>query len=119
MLTVPHTSTSHALGSSSLLIIHMIVHGTTPKNSSSEVQHCTALIVTSASTIQPSITVPSFAIFRSAASGIPSVGTYSIICSSFSIRGGVVVLEASTRPRISDRSIGSTAMPFASRIFSL
>src|SRR5690242_18614023 len=75
VLTVPQTSTSHALGMRSLLIMLMIVHGTTPKNSSIAVQHCTALIVTSTSCIQPSITAPSLAILRSAGCGMPSVGT--------------------------------------------
>ena len=51
------------------------VHGTTPKNSSSEVQHWIALMVTSVSCIQVWITAPSLAIFTSAASGIPFVET--------------------------------------------
>ena len=46
------------------------VHGTTPKYSSIEVQHCTALMVQWVCFIQPSITAPSFAIFISAASGM-------------------------------------------------
>ncbi len=51
-------STSQALDISSLLIMLMTVHGTTPKNSSSDVQHCTALTATSVSRIQPSMTAP-------------------------------------------------------------
>ena len=47
MLTVPQTSTSQALGIRLLLIMLMMVHGTTPKYSSNAVQHCTALTVTS------------------------------------------------------------------------
>ncbi len=46
MLSTPGTSTSHAEGMRLLLIMLMIVQGTTPKNSSIEVQHCTALMVT-------------------------------------------------------------------------
>ena len=46
MLRVPQTSTSQALGSRSLLIMLMTVQGTTPRFSSIEVQHCTALMVT-------------------------------------------------------------------------
>jgi hypothetical protein len=56
MLSVPHTSTSHAAGSKLLLIMLMIVQGTTPKYSSIEVQHCTAVILTSVCFIQSSIT---------------------------------------------------------------
>ena len=47
----------------------MMVQGTTPKNSSIEVQHCTALMVTWACFIQPSMTAPSLAILRSACFG--------------------------------------------------
>ena len=61
----PQISTSQALGSRSLLIMLIIVQGTTPKYSSIAVQHCTALMATSVS-IQPSTTAPSFAIFSSA-----------------------------------------------------
>ena len=45
MLSVPQTSTSHAAGSRLLLIMLMMVQGTTPKYSSIDVQHCTALIL--------------------------------------------------------------------------
>ena len=53
----------------------MMVQGTTPKNSSIEVQHCTALMVQLVCFIQPSMTAPSLAIFSSAASGMPAVVT--------------------------------------------
>ena len=58
-----------------LLIMLMMVQGTTPKNSSIEVQHCTALMVTLVCFIQPSMTAPSLAILSSAASGMPEVVT--------------------------------------------
>src|ERR1035441_3765920 len=83
MLRVPGTSTSHADGIRSLLIMLMTVHGTTPKYSSIEVQHCTALIVTWVCFIHPSMTAPSFDILRSASSGIPAVVTYCLIDASF------------------------------------
>ncbi len=51
------------------------VHGTTPKNSSIDVQHCTALMSRSLSFIHRSTTTPSLAIFMMAASGMPSVET--------------------------------------------
>ena len=72
----------------------MTVHGTTPRFSSIEVQHCTALIVTSVCFIQSSITAPSFAIFSSAASGISLVVTYFLIAASFACARVVVVLHA-------------------------
>ena len=75
MLSVPGTSTSQAEGIRLLLIMLMMVQGTTPKNSSIEVQHCTALMVTWVCFIQPSITAPSLAILSSAASGMPVVVT--------------------------------------------
>jgi hypothetical protein len=75
MLTVPQTSTSHALGKFSLLIMLMTVHGTTPKYSSIDVQHCTALTDTSASFIHRSMTSPSLAILICACFGTPSVVT--------------------------------------------
>jgi hypothetical protein len=65
MLRVPGTSTSQAEGIRLSLIMLMMVQGTTPKNSSIEVQHCTALMVTCACFIHPSITAPSLAIFSS------------------------------------------------------
>ena len=51
----------------------MTVHGTTPKNSSIEVQHWTALMSRSVCFIQRSITTPSIDIFMIASSGMPSV----------------------------------------------
>ena len=75
MLSVPGTSTSQAEGIRLLLIMLMMVQGTTPKNSSIEVQHCTALMVQLVCFIQPSMTAPSLAIFSSAASGMPVVVT--------------------------------------------
>ena len=47
MPSTPQTSTSQALESSASLIMLISVHGTMPRFSSSEVQHCTALICTS------------------------------------------------------------------------
>ena len=79
--STPQTSTSQALGIRLLLIMLITVQGTTPKYSSIEVQHCTALMCTSVSRIQPSTTAPSFAILISASSGTPSVGTYALISS--------------------------------------
>ncbi len=75
MATTPGTSTSQALDISSLLIMLMTVQGTTPKYSSIDVQHCTALACRSLACIQFSMTAPSFAILRSAAAGTPSVLT--------------------------------------------
>ena len=70
------------------------VQGTTPKYSSIEVQHCTALIVISVCVIQPSITAPSLAIFISAASGTLLGRTYFLIAASFACAAIVVVLHA-------------------------
>ena len=53
----------------------IMVQGTTPKYSSIAVQHCTALMATSVSFIQPSTTAQSFAIFSSASGAMPSVET--------------------------------------------
>jgi hypothetical protein len=75
MLSVPGTSTSQAEGIRSLLIMLMMVQGTTPKNSSIDVQHCTALTVTLVCFIHPSITAPSLAILSSASAGMPLVET--------------------------------------------
>ena len=75
MLSTPGTSTSQADGMRLLLIMLMMVQGTTPKNSSIEVQHCTALMVELVCFIHPSMTAPSLAIFISAASGMPVVET--------------------------------------------
>ena len=69
-------STSHALDIRSLLIMLITVHGTTPRFSSIDVQHCTALIATSVAFIQSSTTAASFAIFSSASGGTPLVDTY-------------------------------------------
>ena len=71
----PQTSTSQALDFSWSLIRLMIVQGTTPKNSSSDVQHCTALTATSVCCIQSSMTAPSLAILTRAAGGTPTVDT--------------------------------------------
>jgi len=71
--TTPQTSTSQALGRRLLLIIDMMVQGTTPKYSSSDVQHCTALTVHIVSSIQPVMTAPSLAILRSWGAGTDSV----------------------------------------------
>ena len=75
MPITPQISTSQALDMRFSLIMLMTVQGTTPKNSSSDVQHCTALMATSVSAIQPSMTAPSLAILSKAGAGTPSVGT--------------------------------------------
>ena len=72
MPTTPGMSTSQALDIRLLLIMLMTVQGTTPKYSSMEVQHCTALTSSSLACIQPSITAPSLAIFSRAWAGTPS-----------------------------------------------
>ncbi len=53
----------------------MMVQGTTPKYSSIEVQHCTALTSSSLACIQSSITAPSLAILSRACAGTPDVAT--------------------------------------------
>src|SRR5438045_8797278 len=92
MPKTPQTSTSHALEVRESLIMLMTVHGTTPRFSSSEVQHCTALICTCALFIQSSTTAPSLAILTSAAWGMSVVVTsdcmdfnFSTTCSSVSL----------------------------------
>ena len=60
-------STSQALDSKLSLIMLITVQGTIPRFSSMEVQHCTALMVTSVAAIQWSTTAPSLAIFSNAA----------------------------------------------------
>ena len=119
MLSVPQTSTSQALGIRLLLIMLMMVQGTTPKYSSIAVQHCTALTLTSVDFIQSSTTKPSLAILISAASGIPLVVTYLRMSCSFPSTPLSVSLSLAIRPRISERSTVSTEMPWDSRIFSL
>ena len=76
------------------LIMLMTVQGTTPKNSSIDVQHCTALIVTCVCFIQPSMTAPSFAIFISASSGTPDGGDILLDGGQLGLRRIVVVLHA-------------------------
>src|SRR3569833_2438137 len=111
MLSVPGTSTSQADGISSFDIMLITVQGTTPKYSSIDVQHCTALIVTGAVFIQFSITAPSFAIFSSASSGIPCVVTYFLIADSFACAASSLSFIRLMRPKISDRSIVSVVVP--------
>ena len=69
MPTTPQMSTSQALDIRFSLIMLMTVQGTTPKNSSSEVQHWMALMATWVCSIQVSITAPSLAIFMRASMG--------------------------------------------------
>ncbi len=83
-------STSQALDIRFSLIMLITVQGTTPKNSSSDVQHWMALIETSVCSIQVSITVPSFAIFISASAGTWSVETYFLMAASFSFGFGIL-----------------------------
>ena len=85
----------------------IMVQGTTPKNSSIDVQHCTALIVQWVCFIQPSITAPSLAIFISASSGMPAVVTYSLIAASLACAASSLSFMRLMRPKISDRSIVS------------
>ena len=70
------------------------VQGTTPKYSSSDVQHWTALMATSVCFIHRSITAPSLAIFSSAAAGTRSVDTYLLDGLELRLRGGIVILHA-------------------------
>ena len=75
MLSMPGTSTSHAEGISSFDIMLMIVHGTTPKNSSIDVQHCSAVML-HVRLLHPRFHHrPSLAIFISASSEMPAVET--------------------------------------------
>ena len=96
----------------------IIVQGTTPKNSSIEVQHCTALMSMCACFIQPSITAPSLAIFNRAASAMPVVLTYCLIAANFAWAASSLSFMRLMRPKISDRSIVSTVMPLVSKIRS-
>ena len=118
MLSVPGTSVSQAEGMRLSLIMLIMVQGTTPKNSSIEVQHCTALIVTGAVFIQPSITAPSFAIFSSDSSGIPAVVTYFLIAASLACAASSLSFMRLMRPKISERSIVSMVMPLVSKMRS-
>ena len=118
MLSVPGTSTSQAEGIKSFDIMLMMVHGTTPKNSSIEVQHCTALMVQCVCFIQPSTTAPSLAILSNAASGMPAVVTYFLIAASLACAASSLSFMRLMRPKISERSIGSTEMPAVSRMRS-
>ena len=119
MPTAPQMSTSQALDISSLLIMLITVHGTTPKNSSMAVQHWMALTATSVSAIQPSMTTPSFAIFISAARARRRSATYAVIAASFACTAASSSFSRPMRPRISERSTVSTEMPLASSSFSL
>ena len=96
----------------------MMVQGTTPKNSSIDVQHCTALTVTLVCFIHPSITAPSLAILSSAPSGIPEVLTYFLMAASLACAASSVSFIRLMRPKISDRSIGSIEMPAVSKMRS-
>ena len=118
MLSVPGTSISQAEGMRLSLIMLMMVQGTTPKNSSIEVQHCTALMVTWVCFIQPSITAPSFAIFISASSGMPDVVTYFLIAASLPCAASSLSFMRLMRPKISERSIVSIVMPLVSKMRS-
>ena len=96
----------------------IMVHGTTPKNSSIEVQHCTALMVQLVCFIQPSTTAPSLAIFSSAASGTPEVVMYLLIAASLACAASSESFMRLMRPKISDKSIGSMEMPAVSKMRS-
>ena len=86
MPTTPQMSTSQALDMRLSLIMLITVQGTTPKNSSSDVQHCTALMVVPVCSIHSSITAPSFAIFIRASAGTCSVETYLWMCLQLGLR---------------------------------
>ena len=88
----PQTSTSHALDSSVSLIMLITGAGHHARFSSSEVQHCTALICRCVVFIQSSITAPSFAIFSSAAA-VPSWKHISG-CIAASLRGFILIFHA-------------------------
>ena len=75
MPMAPVISVSQALGTKPLLNMLMIVQGTTPKNSSMAVQHCTAVAASSCSAIHASTTTPNLAILSRAAAGTPLVHT--------------------------------------------
>src|ERR1700722_3151359 len=114
MLMVPQISTSHALGNRLSLIMLMTVQGTTPKYSSSDVQHWIAVIFTLVSAIQPSMTAPSFAILIRAESGTLPVDTYFLMADNLSCAASSVSFIFSMRPRTSDRSSVTTEMPLDS-----
>jgi hypothetical protein len=88
----------------------MMVQGTTPKNSSIEVQHCTALMVTLVCFIQPSMTAPSLAILSSAAFGNAD-GDVALDGGQLGLRRVVVSFMRLMRPKTSDRSRVSMVMP--------
>ena len=119
MPSTPHTSTSQALESSESLIMLITVHGTTPRFSSSDVQHWTALICTLLAFIQSSTTAPNFAIFTSAACGMSVVVTYFRMELNFCTTESSLSFIRLMRPNTSLRSNVSTEIPLASRSFSL
>ena len=118
MLSVPSTSTSQADGIRLSLIMLMTVQGTMPRNSSIEVQHCTAETVSSLAFIQWSITAPSLAIFISAASGVSPTGMYFLMAASFACAASSLSFMRPMRPITSLRSSVSTVMPDFSSSFS-
>ncbi len=93
MPTTPQTSTSQALGIRLSLIMLMTVQGTTPKNSSIDVQHCTALTVISFAFIQLSITAPSFAILMQRLGRHALGGNIALDGGQLRLHGVVVVLQ--------------------------
>ena len=70
------------------------VQGTTPKYSSIEVQHCTALMASSFAFIQLSITAPSLAIFIKRGCGNAVGGDVALDRVELRLRGVVAVLHA-------------------------
>jgi len=91
----------------------MIVHGTTPRFSSMEVQHCTALIATSVAAIHWSTTAPSLAIFIRATSGTLLASTYFLIEASFDGQGPSLVFHTLDTPNTSERSKVSMEIPLS------
>ena len=79
--------------------------------SSSDVQHCTALISTSAARIHCSTTAPSFAILISASVGTPAVETYLLDRLQFLPTASSESFIRPMRPITSERSNVSTEMP--------
>src|ERR1700744_1730665 len=114
--STPGTSTSQAEGMRLFDIMLITVQGTTPKYSSIEVQHCTALMVQAVCFIHVSMTAPSLAIFMRASSGMPAVVTYCLMAASLACAASSVSFMRLMRPNISDRSMGSMEMPLVSRM---
>ena len=97
----------------------MMVQGTMPRFSSSEVQHCTALWPSARASSDWSVTTPSLAILIEC--GIRHAARADVCFDRAELcdDGVIVVFHAAERPSTSLRSSVSTDMPFASSNFSL